>query len=58
MQQNVNIKHRAGKENVIADALSHNPQECLEEVEEVKVCISCTSVLRMREQLIQHQKRT
>lgn len=33
------IEHRADKENVVANKLSHNPQEGVEAAEEVKICV-------------------
>lgn len=54
-EYNVDIEHRAGKANVVTNAFSRNPEECMEVVENVKVCVLQSQVLRSREQLIQEQ---
>lgn len=53
---NADMKHRVGKENETANALFRNRQEVSEVVEEVKVCVLSSLVLRSREQLIKEQK--
>lgn len=36
----------------VADALYRNPQECIEVVEEIKVCVLSPLVLKLREEVI------
>lgn len=44
-EYNIDVEHKFGKENAAADALSSNPQECMEIDEEVKICVLLWLVL-------------
>lgn len=55
-EYNVEIDHRAVKKSSVADTLSRNLQECTDVVEEVKVCILSSLLLRSTKQLIQAKK--
>lgn len=56
VEYNVISQHRIGKGNAVTEVVSHNQQECVEVVEDIKVFLFSSLVLMSRKHIIQEQE--